>query len=59
MKKSNLDSALEIYFQTFGKNYPVQIGQGVSEKDIIKDIKKCIERNTEAKPKKYDENNVY
>ena len=47
--KREFDIMRRKYYDTFGKNYPLQRTGGWNERDVIEDIKKCIETGTETK----------
>lgn len=55
----NLDEALRIYYDHFGENYPLCITDEKSNKEIIEEIKDCIERNKVAEQPSYEEENDY
>ena len=55
----SLDEALDAYYEHFGRNYPLCIVSLRDNEEIIKDIGRCIDTNTEAEPPKYDEDKIY
>lgn len=49
----DLDQALEMYSDFFGKNYPLCIVRQTSDEEEIEKILKCIERGEPAKDPEY------
>lgn len=56
---SNLDKALDAYYEHFDVNYPLGIAATMSEDEIIDDIERCIETNEKAEDPEYDDNADY
>lgn len=50
-----LDKALNLYYEHFGKNYPLCVTSNRSNEEIIEDIELCIDTDTEAERPNYDE----
>lgn len=54
-----LEKALKEYEEKFSKPYPLAIGRGMTEKETINDIKRCIKSGKEAKEPEYEEDVDY
>lgn len=54
-----IEKLLNEYYEKFGENYPLSVGDGRSSKEIIKDIKHCIESGEKAESMIYDEDKIY
>lgn len=54
-----LDKALNLYYEHFGKNYPLCVTSNRSNEEIIEDIELCIDTDTEAERPNYDEDADY
>lgn len=55
----SFDKLLDMYFEKFGENYPLDIVGDLSDDEIMADIRECISNNTPAKEPEYDETLVY
>lgn len=44
-----LDTLLNVYFEEFGKNYPLSVPSDKTDEEIIADIKNCLENGEPAK----------
>lgn len=48
-EKITVDEALDLYFETFKRDYPIHITSSLSEDEVIKDVLRCVKQ---GKPKK-------
>ena len=51
---NKLDTALNRYYEKFGKNYPLCICGNRASEEIIADIELCIDTETEAQEPVYE-----
>lgn len=51
----NLEEALERYQEHFEKPYPLCISEGLSDEELIDDIKACINSDTPAEEPDYED----
>lgn len=52
---SELETVLDRYYEAFQKNYPLCITDDREEKEIIADIKLCIDTGKEAAEPEYED----
>ena len=50
-----LDTLLDVYFEEFGKNYPLGVPSDKTDEEIIADIKNCLENGEPAKEPIYED----
>lgn len=55
---TRLEELLNMYFEKFGENYPLQITGEEDDETIIADIKDCIADNEPAPRPDYKNNDV-
>ncbi len=51
---TDLEEALNDYYEHFDENYPLGITMGMSDDEIIDDIERCIESNEKAEKPQYE-----
>ena len=54
-----LETLLDVYFEEFGKNYPLSIVGNKSTEEIIADIKNCLENGEPAEEPTFDKDLDY
>lgn len=50
-----MEKALERYYKHFGENYPLSMGNSMTEEEVIARIENCIETNTKETEPEYDD----
>ena len=55
----SFDKLLDMYFEKFGENYPLDIVGDLSDDEIMADIRECISSNTPAKEPEYEKTLIY
>lgn len=56
---TELEKALNAYYEHFNENYPLGITGAMSDDEIIDDIEQCIESNEKALEPEYNEDADY
>lgn len=56
---TDLEKALNAYYEHFDENYPLGITGTMSDDEIIDDIERCIESNEKAEDVQYEDDADY
>ena len=49
-----MEKALERYYEHFGQNYPMAMGNSMTEEEVVARIDYCIKNNTPEDEPEYD-----
>ena len=54
-----MEKALERYFEHFGENFPLGMGNRLTEAEVIERVEHCIETNTKEPEPVYEDEYDY
>lgn len=54
-----MEEALQKYYEHFGENYPLGMGNSLTEAEVIERVEYCIKTNTKEAEPEYDDDCDY